>query len=122
MPELRPILTDGARYRLLKLLDDNPGMSQRQLAEALEISLGKANYCIRALVEKGWIKVVNIHDTARRTRYLYKLTPRGIAEKTRATRRFLSHKIEEYKRLESEIEDLRQEVVDVEHAKLACSD
>ncbi len=115
MSNRQQILMDEARYQLLKLLNDNPDLSQRELAEALEISLGKTNYCIRAFIEKGWIKVVNFRNSRRRVGYLYKLTPKGIAEKSRATQRFLSRKIEEYKRLESEIEALRQEVAQVEY-------
>lgn len=107
----KQILSDEARYRLLKLLDDNPEYSQRELANALDISLGKTNYCVRALVEKGWVKVVNFRNNPHKSRYLYKLTPKGIAEKTRATRRFLSCKLEEYQQLEAEIATLREEVM-----------
>ncbi len=110
MPDQRPALSDEARYRLLKLLDDKPGLSQRELAEALDISLGKTNYCIRALIEKGWVKVDNFRNSAHKSRYLYKLTPAGITEKTRATQHFLGYKIEEYERLQGEIAALRREV------------
>jgi MarR family transcriptional regulator, temperature-dependent positive regulator of motility len=110
VPPTRQILTDESRYRLLKLLDDNPELSQRELAEALDISLGKTNYCVRALVERGWVKVVNFRNSERKVGYLYQLTPTGIAEKARATRRFLGRKIMEYELLESEIAALRREV------------
>ena len=117
MPEQRNVLSDEARYRLLKLLDDNPGLSQRELAEALEISLGKTNYCVRALIEKGWVKVVNFRNSERKLGYLYKLTPKGIAEKSRATQEFLSCKIREYERLTVEIAELRQELSAAEYER-----
>lgn len=113
MPNQKQLLSDEARYRLLKLLDDNPELSQRELAEALDISLGKTNYCLRALIEKGWVKVDNFRNSRRKVGYLYRLTPKGIAEKAKVTRDFLSHKIAEYERLENEIESLRQEVARV---------
>lgn len=118
MPDQRNVLSDEARYRLLKLLDDNPGLSQRELAEVLDISLGKTNYCIRALIDRGWVKVENFRNSGRKLGYLYKLTPKGIAEKARTTRRFLRRKLEEYERLEGEIEVLRREVGVTESAKI----
>lgn len=117
MPDQKQALSDESRYRLLKLLDDNPELSQREVAVALDISLGKTNYCLRALIDLGWVKVENFRNNQHKSRYLYKLTPRGIAEKARATRRFLSSKIEEFERLEGEIEALRKEVAQVEMAR-----
>lgn len=110
MPEQKQALSDEARYRLLKLLDDNPELSQREVADALDISLGKTNHCLHALINLGWVKIENFHNNRHKSRYLYKLTPKGFVEKMAATRRFLDSKIEEYERLEEEITALRREV------------
>lgn len=112
MAKQHQVLTDEARYRLLKLLEKNPDLSQRELAEVLGVSLGKTNYCLRALIDRGLVKVVNFRNSTHKSRYLYQLTPTGIREKARATRRFLGRKIEEYERLQSEIEALQREVED----------
>lgn len=97
-------------YKLLKALQTNPDLSQRELARGAGISLGKANYCLRALIEKGWVKASNFRHSTNKVAYVYLLTPRGIEEKTRATAYFLRHKIAEYEQLEKEIEQLRSEV------------
>jgi len=85
-------------------------MSQRELAKELGMSLGKTNYCLRAVVGKGWVKVRNFRNSANKAAYLYQLTPKGISAKARITRRFLDRKLEEYERLEQEISQLRNEV------------
>jgi EPS-associated MarR family transcriptional regulator len=122
MPEPKHILSDEARYRLLKLLDDNPGLSQRDLATTLDISLGKTNYCVRALIDRGWVKVVNFRNSRHKVGYLYRLTPKGIVEKTRATRYFLRCKIEEYRHLEEEIAALREEIAIIDIVEPAQTD
>lgn len=101
----------ATRYQLLKLLEENPGLSQRELAGELGISLGKANYCVRALIDRGWVKMVNFGRSGNKAAYIYKLTPTGISEKARAARRFLDQKREEHDRLAGEIEALRAELV-----------
>ena len=106
-------LDTATRYRLLKLLEDNPELSQRELAGELDISLGKANYCVRALIDRGWVKMVNFGRSGNKTAYIYKLTPMGIGEKARAARRFLDQKREEHDRLSGEIEALREELLEV---------
>ena len=98
------------RLTLLRTLDSHPDLSQRALARKLGISLGKTNYCLRALIEKGWVKAVNFSKSQAKHRYLYQLTPSGIAAKARITRRFLSRKLEEHEVLLKEIERLRREV------------
>jgi EPS-associated MarR family transcriptional regulator len=108
------ILDDEARYRLLKLLEENPELSQRELARALDISLGKANYCVRALVDRGWVKMVNFSRSDNKTAYFYRLTPTGIREKARAARRFLNSKVAEHERITAEIETLRAELCGAE--------
>ena len=105
-------MEDQTRYHILRLLERNPQISQRQLANELGMSLGKTNYCVRAVVEKGWVKVRNFRKSNRKVAYLYQLTPRGIAAKSRITRRFLDRKVEEFERLQKEIQQLRAEVDD----------
>jgi EPS-associated MarR family transcriptional regulator len=103
------MLTDEVRYKLLKLLKPNPKLSQRQVARELGISLGKVNYCLKALVDKGWIKAGNFKNSENKIEYLYLLTPRGIEEKTRVTMQFLQIKMKEYEALKDEIEQIRNE-------------
>lgn len=97
-------------FKLLKTLQANPDLSQRELARVMGISLGKANYCLRALIEKGWVKAANFRKSTNKAAYAYLLTPHGIEEKTRATAHFLRRKVAEYEALEKEIEQLRDEV------------
>ncbi|WP_417537716.1 MarR family EPS-associated transcriptional regulator [Marinomonas sp.] len=104
------MLTDEYRYKILKELQQDPDVSQRELAKRLGISLGKANFCLKALIEKGSIKADNFKNNANKIGYLYLLTPKGIEEKIVLTQRFLQRKIIEYEKLEQEIEQLRQEV------------
>ena len=82
-------------------------MSQRQLADSLGVSLGAANYCMRALVEKGWVKLENFQKNTNKLGYLYLLTPMGITAKTQLTANFLKRKLTEYDNLKAEIEDLQ---------------
>ena len=85
-------------------------MSQRQLADNLGISLGAANYCLKALVEKGWVKLENFQKNSNKLGYLYLLTPVGIAAKAQLTASFLKRKRVEYENLKSEIEELKAQV------------
>ena len=104
------MLDDATRYHLLKLLTEHPESTQRELAAAMGISLGKANYCINALIEKGLIKTDNFRRNPYKGVYAYLLTPEGVQEKTRVTVRFLHRKMAEYDTLQTEIAILRQEV------------
>ena len=97
-------------FKLLKILQENPDVSQRELAREVGLSLGKTNYCLRALVEKGFIKVSNFRNSQNKVAYAYLLTPRGIEEKVQATAYFLKRKVAEYRALEKEIEQLRGDV------------
>jgi EPS-associated MarR family transcriptional regulator len=101
-----------AHFRVLRLLEGNPQMNQRDLAAAAGVSLGKTNYCIIALLGKGLIKVQNFKSSKRKLAYAYMLTPAGIAEKAALTQRFLTRKMEEYEALKAEIEQLKQDVSD----------
>jgi EPS-associated MarR family transcriptional regulator len=103
------MLTDEYRYKILKLVSDQPDISQRELAQHLGISLGKVNYCIKALIEKGLLKANNFRNSKNKLAYMYLLTPNGVEEKTNITMRFLQYKINEYETLRAEIESLRQE-------------
>ena len=104
------MIDDTVRYRLLTLLEENPELSQRDLAARLGISLGKTNYCLKALIDRGLIKAQNFQNSRKKAAYLYKLTPAGMAEKIQVTRRFLAIKVKEHEELTSEIERLRTEV------------
>lgn len=104
------MLTDETRYKLLKLLEQKPSLNQRELASELGISLGKTNYCLKALVEKGWVKVGNFRQNPQKMKYAYLLTPKGLEEKTRVTLRFLKYKQQEYEVLLDELEELHKEV------------
>jgi EPS-associated MarR family transcriptional regulator len=103
------MLSDEMRYKLMKALSANPTLSQRAVARELGISLGKVNYCVRALVQKGWVKVSHFKSSGNKAAYAYFLTPRGIEEKASLTLRFLQLKVREYERLRAEIEQIRQE-------------
>ena len=96
--------------KLLRYLKEHPQVSQRELAERLGVSLGKANYCLKALVDRGLIKARNFKNSANKRAYLYLLTPKGIDEKARISVRFLQLKMEEYEALHAEIEQLRIEL------------
>jgi EPS-associated MarR family transcriptional regulator len=106
----RSMLTDEYRAKILKKLEEDPQISQRDLARDLGISLGKANYCLRALMVSGLVKANNFKNNRKKQAYMYYLTRKGIAEKTHAAARFLEHKMAEYEALKREIEMLRREV------------
>jgi EPS-associated MarR family transcriptional regulator len=106
----RSKLQEGVHYRVLRLLHENPKLSQRQLAEAVGISNGSAHYLLSALLERGLIKLGNFTAAQDKRRYAYILTPKGIAEKAAITRGFLGRKMQEYEALKAEIEALRGEL------------
>lgn len=104
------MLTDEYRYKILKLIEADSEISQRAIAKALGISLGKTNYCLKVLIDKGLLKVSNFKNNKNKLAYMYLLTPRGIEEKSVITLRFLKAKIAEYENLNAEIKMLMQEV------------
>jgi EPS-associated MarR family transcriptional regulator len=106
----RTPLNEDVHYRLLKLLAERPQASQRQLSEALGVSLGKINYCVKALLDQGWIKATNFKNSKNKLAYAYLLTPSGIDAKARITARFLKRKLDEYETLKAEIAQLQAEV------------
>ena len=97
-------------YYLLCQLADEPAASQRNLAQRFGVSLGKVNYCLRALVDKGLVKANNFKRSDNKLAYAYVLTPVGLEEKSRLTRDFLQRKLAEFESLQEEIEALRREV------------
>jgi len=97
--------------KVMRLLVEEPRMSQRELAAALGMSLGKTNYCLKALMGKGLIKVNNFRSHKNKLAYAYLLTPQGISEKANLTAEFLRRKLDEYERLKDEIQMLKREVL-----------
>lgn len=104
------MLTDEYRYKIFKLVEAKPKINQRELARELGISLGKANFCLKALIDKGLIKANNFRNSNMKLAYAYKLTPSGIDEKANVTLRFLKKKMQEYELLKQEIENISQEI------------
>ena len=103
-------MDQNTNLKLLRYLEDHPQVSQRELAEHLGVSLGKANYCLKALIEKGQVKARNFKNNDNKRSYLYLLTPSGVEAKARITVSFLHRKIREFEDLETEIEQLQREV------------
>jgi EPS-associated MarR family transcriptional regulator len=101
--------SDTLYYKLLKLIESNPAIKQREMAKAMDVSLGKANYCLRALVSKGLVKMDNFRRNDNKLAYTYLLTPSGIEAKVRLTVSFLKHKVTEYDAIRKEIEELRRD-------------
>ena len=102
-------LSDESRYRILRLIEQNPAISQREIARELGISLGKANFCLNALIEKGVLKANTFLNSRNKRAYAYVFTPSGIEEKAKITLRFLKRKMEEYEELQSEIAELSEQ-------------
>ncbi len=96
--------------KVMRLLQENPDLTQRELAEQLGVSVGSVNYCLKALMEKGWVKMKNFIHAKNKFGYVYVLTPTGIAERAELTSKFLARKVEEYEMLKHEIEILKAEV------------
>lgn len=104
------MLNDEYRYKILKILEANPEISQRQLARELGVSLGRVNFCLNALIKVGLLKASNFRNSHNKLAYMYLLTPKGIEEKSNITVAFLKIKMQEHEALESQINRLRQEV------------
>jgi len=100
--------------QILKHINSNPQISQRQLAKELGVSVGKINYCVQALVSKGQVKAGNFKRSSDKIGYLYLLTPKGIEEKTKLTARFLKRKMVEHEKITQEIEQLKHDVQSIE--------
>ena len=102
-------------YELLRQITDEPAASQRGLAARLGVSVGKVNYCLRALVDKGWVKANNFRRSDNKWAYIYLLTPRGASAKVRLAHDFLARKEHEFERLQREIAELRSAIADGHH-------
>ena len=98
------------RYRLLKILAEEPKLGQREMAKRMGISLGKVNFCISELAAKGWIKITRLKSARKKIPYIYMLTPKGLEEKGKLTVRFLKTKLAEYKEIRNQVEELHNEV------------
>jgi EPS-associated MarR family transcriptional regulator len=98
---------DEITYRVMHLLETTPDLTQRELATRIGISVGAINYCVNALIDKGWVKMHNFAHSKNKFKYAYLLTPKGVVEKSRLTRNFLARKLAEYERLKNEIEELQ---------------
>jgi EPS-associated MarR family transcriptional regulator len=103
-------LQEDTYFRVMRILQENPDLTQRELAERLGISVGGLNYCLKALMKKGLVKMKNFASSKNKFGYVYVLTPTGMAEKAAITHRFLQRKMDEYEALKAEIEALRSEV------------
>jgi EPS-associated MarR family transcriptional regulator len=103
-------IQEDTYFRVMRILQDNPDLTQRELAEKLGVSVGGLNYCLKALMDKGWVKMQNFQNSKNKFKYVYLLTPQGIAEKVALTSRFLERKMEEYDALKLEIQALKSEV------------
>ena len=120
MPTRRQTANDETQFWTLKLLQENPGVTQRTLAKEVGINVSTNNFCLKALVEKGWIKMGNFSNNPDKLSYAYLLTPTGVVEKAVLTRRFLQCKMAEYEKLRGEIEALQLDAdqpTPAEHAK-----
>ena len=105
---------DETYFKVLRLLQDKPNITQRELAQKLGISLGGINFCLNALIDKGWLKMQNFSQSNNKLGYAYLLTPTGLAEKATLTGRFLKRKMQEYQDLKVEIATLKSEVTEAD--------
>ena len=102
-------LQEDTYFRVMRLLEANPDLTQRQLAEALGVSVGGLNYCLKALIQKGFVKVNNFRQSKNKFGYVYLLTPAGAGEKSRLMAKFLQRKMQEYEEIKAEIETLTKD-------------
>ena len=107
----RSQIQEDTNFRVLRMLQDNPDLTQREIAQKVGISTSGLNYCLKALIDKGWVKVHNFSQSKNKFGYIYVLTPQGISEKALLTGRFLKRKMAEYESLKQEIEALKAEAV-----------
>ena len=103
-------MNDDTHYLVLKHIEENPSITQRELAKELGVSVGKANYCLKALIDKGWVKASNFKNSNKKLAYFYILTPSGIEQKAKITVNFLKRKMNDYEALKEEIEMLKNEI------------
>jgi EPS-associated MarR family transcriptional regulator len=106
-------IQEETHFRIMRILQENPDLTQRELAEKLGMSVGRLNYCLNALIDKGLVKMQNFTYSKNKFKYVYLLTPHGITKKLALTSDFLKLKMEEYDALKVEIEKLKAEIGDV---------
>jgi EPS-associated MarR family transcriptional regulator len=104
------------KLRVMRVIEENPTATQREIAHELNVSLGGVNYCLKALVDRGLVKLNNFAKSQRKMGYAYILTPEGVSEKAKITVRFLKRKMAEYELLQQEIEQLKSEVGELKNA------
>ena len=121
MTTQRDKLREDVQFRILRLLQDNPEMSQRDLAKAVGVSTGGIHYVLNALLDKGLLKLGNFTAAEDKRRYAYVLTPTGIAKRADLTKRFLVRKMAEYEQLKTEIDEVRGDLSDAEMAELQAA-
>jgi EPS-associated MarR family transcriptional regulator len=102
-------LDDETHYKFLRRLEANPNTSQRELAKAMSINLGRTNFCLIAIIDKGWVKARNFRRSNNKLAYIYVLTPKGLRAKAKLTTNYLKRKLQEYDALQREIEQLQRE-------------
>ncbi len=110
MPTKQTQTQEDTYFRVLRALNENPDLTQRELAQKMGVSVGSLNYCLKALIEKGWVKMQNFSQSKNKFGYVYLLTPRGISEKTALAGSFLKRKLIEYETLKLEIDSLKQDM------------
>ena len=121
MTTQRDKLREDVKFRILRLLQENPEMSQRELAHAVGVSTGGIHYVLNALVEKGMLKLANFTAAEDKRRYAYVLTPKGISAKADLTRRFMIRKLAEYEELKAEIEEVRSDLSEQDLAEVRAA-
>ncbi len=105
-------LQEDTYFQVMRILQENPDLTQRELAEKVGISVGGLNYCLKALIKKGYVKMKNFAYSKNKFGYVYVLTPSGMAEKADTTHRFLQRKMDEYEALKAEIEALKKQYIE----------
>ena len=113
MTSRRSTIQEDTYFRVLRILQVRPDVTQREIAQILGVSTSGLNYCLNALIDKGWVKVHNFSESKNKFGYVYLLTPSGIAEKASLMGRFLQRKLKEYEEMRAEIESVRSEVSEV---------
>jgi EPS-associated MarR family transcriptional regulator len=103
-------MQEDTYFRVMRILEENPDLTQRELAEKLGVSVGGLNYCLKALMEKGLVKMQNFGQSKNKFGYVYILTPMGITAKAALTSQFLKRKMSEYAALKAEIDALTSEL------------
>jgi EPS-associated MarR family transcriptional regulator len=113
MTSRRSKIQEDTYFRVLRILQERPDVTQREIAQLLGISTSGLNYCLNALIDKGWVKVHNFSESKNKFGYVYLLTPTGITEKAALTVRFLQRKLREYEEMREEIDSLKSELPEV---------